>query len=188
MAADDLGSFDIYRFVRMLNGSLPAEYGAITLGGFEPPREPFWKRFGDGIRSHVVGMIGVHQLRRQQMTPQSEPWSKKGVVGYAQLESGDIGRGDEPEGRYNSLVLRVSSPITLSNGLVVPDCRISMYHEFEEMAEPYRERTDKKKFLGVLWRKTDLESVLPTDWFLTEWFIKRSRDGYHPKKSSVSSR
>ena len=183
MAADDLSSFDLSYFVRMLNESQPSDADPIAISAREPTRAPFWNGVNYRLASHDVGMRGTHFLMRQYEIPQLHPFNREGILGYVNVEAGDIGRGDEPDGRYESLVLRVSSPIGLNNGLVVPKCRISMCHEFEEFAEPCMERTDEVRLLGFLWRKADLKSILPT-----EWFLKKPREEYSPKKKKVASK
>jgi hypothetical protein len=89
-------------------------------------------------------------------------------IGYLSVETGIFDAAETEPGSYETMKLRIKSPLTLSDGRIIPACSIKILAEAQELQPIGIERIDHVRKYHLFWGRADLESVLPTGWFLSE--------------------
>lgn len=117
------------------------------------------------LRGRKIEMGGIYPL-----TQRGDGRGMNGIfnydseikIGRISLETGfvDLDEGDDCE-VYELLELRLNSPVELANENEIPKCKIRLYRETCEWAEPSLEREDSVMY-GFFPVRDDLSRFLPS--------------------------
>lgn len=158
MSEPQLKLLDISGLVERLNSALAESEPRISRREFElkePRKNPFLYR----ARDRELESRGKYQLGILK--------PELGVnLGYVFVETGFTNVSDDCGGGYETLRFRTYVPIELRNGNIIPECSVKLLIETEEIGPLHKERKDHTRKAGLIWVRSDLSSVLPTEWFL----------------------
>ncbi len=159
--------FNLEGLILALNSRLADEQGTLNLGYFEertPKKNPFL--YGHGAR----------ELESRGKYPITEETDEAfcglcGIdgerdVGYVFIETGYVTEDISEDFRYETLRLRIKSPLQLENGLLIPNCSVKIYRD-NAAFDASQDRRDHVR-AGLRWKRTDLSKVLPTEWLLAD--------------------
>ena len=156
--------FNLSNLIEHLNSSLRNKENVIELQDFEKRDRLFSYRLGN----KRIDVRGLYPL-----TQRGDGRGIDGILGYdSEVEIGRIfvekGFVDLDEGEdcevYEILELRLKSPLELTNKNIIPKCKIRLYRETCEWAEPFQEREDKLMY-GIFPIGDDLSRFLPDAYF-----------------------
>ncbi len=162
--------FDLPALVGKLNSSLANPSDFIELGdfvGLTPRKNPFLYRLGER-KVETVGKFPLTQEKTGRTFFGLFDLEVDAPLGYIFVETGSLEWDEMHDGYgYETLRLRIKRPLDLKNGLVVPNCSVKIYgEEGKEWGEqPAPLRRDHVRKYGLIWQRTDLEKVLPSQWF-----------------------
>lgn len=169
MIEPELRLLNVKGLIENLNSTLASSEGQIELGDSqhkEPRKNPFLYRLEDK-KLEVRGKYSLYRTRENGgLFSNFFGLDSERRIGYVFIENGEITESINFPGIYETLRLRIKEPLILKNSLIVPNCSVKILAEVEDGIEPYLERRDNIRKIGLFWKKADLSKVLPTEWFL----------------------
>lgn len=179
MPEPTLQLFDLGELVANLNYSLADYEDSILLGEFEP-QEQLKTRFSDRLASRKVESRGRYDLM-QSGTHFGLDYERR--IGEISIEAGYSFENSDSGAWYEGIRLRLKQPLGLKDGLIIPDCKIKLFRQKEDLGPVLEWRKDRVKRLGLFWSKADLSKVLPSEWF----YGRRSPGDYSQQPEEIST-
>ena len=90
-------------------------------------------------------------------------------AGYIFVEKGLTDIDNSEPSSYETIRFRLKRQLQLRKGLYIPSCSVKILIEQDEWSAPkIVERRDHIRQRHLVWQRTDLLKVLPTEWFLSK--------------------
>ena len=169
MPSQEFRLLDIGGLVRKLNFMITESEGRITLGEFTP-KNPRKDSFIYRLADRKTTSVGKYSLT--QYSASRGLWSLADVesprsLGYIFVETGDADVSSDYSGIYETLRLRIKHPLELKSDLVIPNSSVKLDLEADDGLGGIKQyRRDHLRKAGIAWVKSDLSTILPTEWFL----------------------
>ncbi|MBI2139215.1 hypothetical protein HYU13_06505 [Candidatus Woesearchaeota archaeon] len=169
MQGPTLELYDLDELLAQLNHSLADYEDSIVRGQFEPQAQK--TRFVDMLASRKVESMGRYVLI-QSGNHLGFDYERR--IGEISIEAGYSLENSDGGARYEEILLRLKQPLELIGGLIIPDCKIKLFRQKEDLGPVLEWRKDRVRRFGLFWSAADLSKVLPSEWF----YGRRAQEDY----------